>query len=1070
MNNQNVNIQKVIDALQERTKELDCMYQVEELIQNGQLDVPAVLNGVIKIVPLSWQYFEVCQVQIKYLEQYYRTPNFQETPWRQKSAIRFQEEEVGFIEVSYIKDMPEADEGPFLKEERRLLDNLSDRLGHYIMHQHLKRMVEERDSAKAQLEVKKGKNSRIIMDLLYRTDPELFIRISRKLLNHLCRNGINEAEDILQILSSSRPVESQGMSVGVNIPTKRKPHIDSLAISRRIFEVGYNFLSDEEFIALVEKWMQEDKASFLFKALSNPGGTLDSISDALRRFQQINSKEQIEFPESIHRSLRVQLIRKVMTGKLGFIKIAKEFVHLNDFIELFPLMIFPNYSHGRLGGKASGLFVAAQVLKKAGKENKYLQDLKVPKTFYITSDGLHNFLRYNDLDDVLEQKYKDIGQVRQEYPQLIEIFKNSKFPPEIIHKLSMALDELREIPLIVRSSSLLEDQLGSAFSGKYESFFLGNQGRKRERMEALLDAIAEVYASTFSPDPIEYRAERDLLDSREEMGILIQEVVGNKVGPYFLPAFAGVAFSNNEFRWSHRIKREDGLIRMVPGLGTRAVDRLSDDYPVLLAPGQPGLRVNVTEDEIIRYSPRKLDVMNLNNNSFETIDLVDFVRKYGDEFPAVYQLISVVKDGRIQQPSLVDSDFENSQPVATFDGLIKNTHFVKQVHEMLTLLQDKFNVPVDIEFASDGKYFYLLQCRPQSYHKSSKPAPIPKNIPQSAMVFSANRYVSNGHVPDITHIVYVDPQKYSEIKSKKQLLDVGKAVSKLNMNLPKRQFILMGPGRWGSRGDIKLGVSVTYSDINNTAVLIEIARKKGNYVPDLSFGTHFFQDLVESEIRYLPLYPDDEGVVFNEKFLSASKNILPDILPEFDYLKDILRVIDIPEVTKGKSLKILMNADLDEAVGILSKPSLKEEGKVVDTASFEITKESEDHWRWRYKAVECLAGQLDPDRFGVKAFYIFGSTKNGTASPDSDIDILLHFNGTAKQKKELYGWLEGWSLCLDEMNFNRTGYRSGGLLDVQLVTDEDIVKRSSYAAKIGAVTDAAREIKLKDKSNPISAL
>jgi hypothetical protein len=131
----------------------------------------------------------------------------------------------------------------------------------------------------------------------------------------------------------------------------------------------------------------------------------------------------------------------------------------------------------------------------------------------------------------------------------------------------------------------------------------------------------------------------------------------------------------------------------------------------------------------------------------------------------------------------------------------------------------------------------------------------------------------------------------------------------------------MGPGRWGSRGDIKLGVSVTYSDINNTAVLIEIARKKENYIPDLSFGTHFFQDLVESEIRYLPLYPDDEGIIFNERFLTSSPNVLSDILPEYEYLSEVVRVIDVPHATNGKILHIYMNADLDEAEAILSQPS-----------------------------------------------------------------------------------------------------------------------------------------------------
>ena len=136
-----------------------------------------------------------------------------------------------------------------------------------------------------------------------------------------------------------------------------------------------------------------------------------------------------------------------------------------------------------------------------------------------------------------------------------------------------------------------------------------------------MDAIAEVYASIFGPDPTEYRSERGLLDVHEEMGIMIQEVVGQAVGKYFLPACSGVAFSNNEFRWSARIKREDGLIRLVPGLGTRAVDRVADDYPVLIAPGQPSLRVNVTADEVLRYSPKRIDLINLETNAFETVDV-----------------------------------------------------------------------------------------------------------------------------------------------------------------------------------------------------------------------------------------------------------------------------------------------------------------------------------------------------------------------------------------------------------------------------------------------------------------
>jgi hypothetical protein len=311
-------------------------------------------------------------------------------------------------------------------------------------------------------------------------------------------------------------------------------------------------------------------------------------------------------------------------------------------------------------------------------------------------------------------------------------------------------------------------------------------------------------------------------------------------------------------------------------------------------------------------------------------------------------------------------------------------------------------------------------------------------------------------VPDSTHLVYVVPEQYQELSELADLLAVGDAVGKLNKLLPKRQFILMGPGRWGSRGDIKLGVSVSYSDISNTAMLVEVARKKGNYVPELSFGTHFFQDLVEASIRYLPLYPDDGGVQFNEEFLLSADNALKSLAPEYAYLSDVLRVIDIPKATGGRILRVLMNADVEEAVGLFAERSMPI--KTVETVSGRRSSDQEDHWRWRLAMTERIAAQLDPVRFGVKAFYVFGSTKNATAGPESDIDVLVHFEGSPQQKKELELWLDGWSVCLAELNYLRTGHRSEGLLDTHIVTDEEIERRSAFAIKIGAVTDPAREL------------
>ena len=532
------------------------------------------------------------------------------------------------------------------------------------------------------------------------------------------------------------------------------------------------------------------------------------------------------------------------------------------------------------------------------------------------------------------------------------------------------------------------------------------------------------------------------------------------MGNYFLPAFSGVGFSNNEFRWSSRIQRKDGLVRIVPGLGTRAVDRLSDDYPVLIAPGQPGLRVNVTIDEKIRYSPKKIDVINLQTNAFETVDAQELLKQFGDEYPATNQTLSILKHDHLQQPVGLGVDFEKDYFIITFEGLIARTPFLNKIHTVLKVLEQTLETPVDIEFASDGDDFYLLQCRPQSFSVESTPADIPRDVSPDKTIFTANRYISNGTVSNNTHIVYVDPEYYSKLSSRSDLLAVGRAVSQLNQILPKRQFVLMGPGRWGSRGDIKLGVSVTYSDISNASMLIEIARQKGNYLPDLSFGTHFFQDLVESSIRYLPLYPDDSGIIFNAAFLTKTSNILSEILPAFASLGDTVRVIDILQETDGLNLHVLMNGDHNEAVGILAEPAALTKAKTQDPKPLHTKTPADDHWRWRQRMAEKIAREIDGKRFGVKAFYIFGSTKNATAGPGSDIDILVHFQGNKRQREDLLAWLEAWSLALGEMNFLRTGLKSNKLLDIHIVTDEDIKKRTSYTVKIGAVTDAARPLPL----------
>ncbi len=1060
MDDDKKSIDKLLESLQERAKELNCLYRIEELMNRPDAGIPEVCAEIIDAVPPGWQYPDICRAKILIDNDVYAAADFQESPWVISADIRVQERIIGTLSVYYIEEMPLADDGPFLKEELKLIQTIADRLGHFILHNQMKLIYAEWHTARKDISEHRRGEWQVVLDLLRHTDQALFMNISHKMLNHLCWSGIEEAEKLLKETSVGQRGEHDDVVEGSNRPHQIANVTFPILLSGEVFRIADENIPDDELLSLIQKWIQEDKLSFLVQVV-NRNLSLSEVADAIRRFYHTANSRGDDLLSPSRKGIIVSLIRRFLSDQLKFLNIAKNFIGIGDFYELLNNIIFTTESHGKLGGKSAGMYLASQIIASQDSNGNGHKTMKIPKTWYVTSDMLLHFMHYNNLDEIVEQKYKEIDQVRFEYPHIVHTFKNSHFPPEIVKGLSVALDDFGDKPLIVRSSSLLEDRMGAAFSGKYKSVFIANQGSKQKRLEALLDAIAEVYASTFGPDPIEYRAERGLIDFGEEMGIMIQEVVGTKVGDYFMPAFAGVAFSHNEFRWSPRIKREDGLVRMVPGLGTRAVDRLSDDYPVMFAPGQPGLRVNVSVDDVLRYSPRYIDVINLKRNMFETVEVTDLLKRFGYEFPNAKQIVSIHNSGHIRKPMGMQIDFEEDDLIVTFDGLLTDSPFISQIHSVLQLLEKTMGVPVDMEFAHDGKDLYLLQCRPQSDADSSQAAPIPKDVPDEKVVFSAKRYVSNGRVPDITHIVYVDPDKYSEISSREKLLDIARVVGKLNKLLPKRQFILMGPGRWGSRGDIKLGVAVTYSDINNTCMLIEVARKKGNYTPDLSFGTHFFQDLVEARIRYLPLYPDDPGIIFNERFLRGSPNILCQLIPECEPLMDTIRLIDVPSATDGQVLRVLMNADLDEAIALLSPRSSEIDDS--DVRQFFEERTGDSSWRWRYQMAEHIASCLDPIRFGVKGFYVFGSTKNATAAAASDIDILVHFIGDTHQLSLLDHWLEGWSLALGRINYLKTGYDTERLLDVHIITDEDIRRRTSFAAKINAVTDSARPLPLKRK-------
>ena len=917
MDAQIIKMDNSIQDLRERAKELNCLYEVHKLLNGDNNDhLDELLQNIVTIVPLGLQYQELCRVKIEYKDKKYMLPGFKETPWVQIADINVLGKNVGKMTVSYLKEIRKTRGVCFPQEEKQLIQTIARWLSEKISYQEMQQLLYEQVDIKENVVKGRVRKYQEILDKIWNSDRNLFLYVTQKILYTLCLNGVADAYILLEEFFRRKKTYNDAIAYVNRRLNHRETSEKIFDLIDDILQIAVINMSEVQIISNITKCIQENKFKYLVEIINNPNSSLPNIINAIKQYRY-NEVEGMELTPSIKKSLQVSLICRFFCNKLEYINAAKNRIDIHDYYDLVDRIIFPVDSHGSLGGKSAGLFIANRILAKSEKLSE-LGIIKTPKTWYITSDGFTNFLFYNNLEWVREQKYKDIEEVRLEYPSIVQIFKKSSFPPKIIEGLSLAIDDIKDHPIIIRSSSLLEDRSGAVFPGKYKSIFLANQGSKEERLSALMSAVAEVYASTFAPDPIEYRAEHGLLDFLEEMAVMIQEVVGTNIGNYFFPAFAGVAFSNNEFCWSPRIQREDGLIRMAPGLGTRVVNRVGDDYPTLIAPGKPDLRANTTPYEILRYSTKKIDVINLEQNRLKTIEISTLMKNFGPEIPSVQHIVSSYEDNMIRHPSSIyNINFDNDNLVITFEGLLKRTPFIKQIKTILSILQEKMGIPINIEFAHDGQHLYLLQCRPQSYAKDSLPSPIPKDIPNDRIIFSADRYISNGFVPDVIFIVYVNPEAYSRLSDLTELTKVGRVVGKLNKILPKRQFILMGPGRWGCQCDVKLGVNVNYCDINNTAMLVEIAREKGNYTPELSFGTHFFQDLVESSIRYLPLYPDEGDQLFNERFLLESKNSLPDLCPEFSSLSETIRVINVPEVTEGFILRILMNAEIGEALGFL---------------------------------------------------------------------------------------------------------------------------------------------------------
>ncbi|MBN2182956.1 MAG: PEP/pyruvate-binding domain-containing protein [Sedimentisphaerales bacterium] len=550
---------------------------------------------------------------------------------------------------------------------------------------------------------------------------------------------------------------------------------------------------------------------------------------------------------------------------------------------------------GFIGGKAVGMLLANKIISK--QEYGLSKHLEPHDSFYVGSDVFYTYLVENGCWKLrVEQKTKE-GYFKAA-AQLREKLLTGRFPDQIREQFQEMIEYFGQSPIIVRSSSLLEDAFGNAFAGKYESLFCVNQGTPEERYTLFEEAVRMVYASTMSEDALTYRLQRGLDQRDEQMALLVQRVSGSYRNSYFFPDLAGVGMSHNAFVWKPDLNPKAGMLRLVFGLGTRAVNRVEDDYPRIIALDQPLVRPVSGMDDIRKYSQHHVDLLDTVENDLKTVPF----RQLVEEKSGINLEMVAVRDYQLARQARQKGVPDPEYWLLTFEKLLTKTSFVETMQNILKILQEQYKYPVDIEytvnFTQDDKLVInLLQCRPLQTRGEKGRAQMPEKPEAEKVLFKCEGYFMGGNIfQDIERIIYVEPQAYIDLTLSGKY-DIARLVGRLNKQITNRDntpTILLGPGRWGTSTP-SLGVPVGFHEINNVTVLAEIAYEGANLIPELSFGTHFFQDLVESDIFYVALFPGKPNTIFNIAKLDKMPNELEEVLPESGKYADVVKLYNLKE-------------------------------------------------------------------------------------------------------------------------------------------------------------------------------
>ncbi len=571
--------------------------------------------------------------------------------------------------------------------------------------------------------------------------------------------------------------------------------------------------------------------------------------------------------------LRIYLIEAVKQQKY-----EKNKGKIIDFVET-EIMDESNIialSSGALGGKGRGLAFVHTLIYSFGISKYYPEiNIKAPRTFIIGTDEYDLFLENNNLHDIVFNC--------QDYEVLKKEFVKSKLSDELKNRLRSVLTKLDK-PIAVRSSGLFEDSLMQPFAGIFETYLLPNNNPNIEiRLEQLLTAIKLVYSSVFSDKARAYISAINYKIEEEKMAIVLQEVVGNKFDKYFYPHMSGVAQSYNYYPFSH-IEPEDGFAVLALGLGCYVVEgekayRFCPKYPTI---------ENFTMKDLIDNSQvhfyavdldpnKKLNLIESEDAGLKKLDIYD-----AEKHKTLTHLASVYNPDNLTISPGID---KQGPRIVNFANILKYNYIplAETIQTTLDIVKEAMGSPVEIEFAVDlnkdkdfKASFYLLQIKPLIGNVQDYNIDFDK-IDKEKIIIYTEKGMGNGKIDDLSDIIFVNKDSFD----KTQTTLIAKQIADINEKLVAegRKYILLGPGRWGTR-DRWIGIPVTWPQISNAKIIIETSLE--GYPLDASSGSHFFHNVISMNVGYFSLQHDNKIDILSWDILNNQS-----IVQKTEYVKHV---------------------------------------------------------------------------------------------------------------------------------------------------------------------------------------